>query len=223
MKSIIVTGAGSGLGKELSLKLAKEGYHIIVAGRNLSKLQKVQHEIGEEHAHAVTIDIQDLRSVKDAIDELSKSFEIHGLVNNAGVGYFGPFIEQQEKDIQEMLQTNIAGTMYMTQAVLPILSKNKKGFLMNIISTAGLRGKVNEAVYVASKFAVRGFTESIQKEYEQQGIHISAVYMGGMNTPFWDHNDHIADRTRLRSPEEVAEIILANRSEPSIIIESSKP
>jgi short-subunit dehydrogenase len=223
MKSIIVTGAGSGLGKELSLKLSKEGYHIIVAGRNLSKLQKVQHEIGEDHAHAITIDIQDLRSVKDAIDELSKSFEIHGLVNNAGVGYFGPFIEQQEKDIQEMLQTNIAGTMYMTQAVLPILSKNKKGFLMNIISTAGLRGKVNEAVYVASKFAVRGFTESIQKEYEQQGIHISAVYMGGMNTPFWDHNDHIADRTRLRSPEEVAEIILANRSEPSIIIESSKP
>ena len=62
---------------------------------------------------------------------------------------------------------------------------------MNIISTAGLRGKVNEAVYAASKFAVRGFTESLQKEYEGSRMKINAVYMGGMDTPFWEGSNHV--------------------------------
>ena len=119
-------------------------------------------------------------------DELSKAYSIYGLVNNAGVGHFGPFADNSKQQISEMLDTNVLGTILMTKAVLPLLLKNGEGRIMNIISTAGLRGKVNEAVYVASKFAVRGFTESLQKEYEGSQMKINAVYMGGMDTPFWD-------------------------------------
>jgi len=79
---------------------------------------------------------------------------------------------------------------------------------------------VNEAVYVASKFAVRGFTESLQKEYEGSGIKFNAVYMGGMDTPFWDESDHIRDKSRLRSAKEIAEIIIGQMDQASIIIES---
>lgn len=74
---------------------------------------------------------------------------------------------------------------------------------MNIISTAGLRGKVNESVYCASKFAIRGFSESLLKELEGR-IKVVAVYMGGMDTPFWNNTDHVKDKSRFKSPREVA-------------------
>ena len=102
-----------------------------------------------------------------------------------------------------MIDINVKGTILVTLGLLP----HMKGSIINIISTAGLKGKVNEAVYVASKFAVRGFTESLQKEYENSHLVITAVYMGGMNTPFWDETEHIKDKSRLKSPEDVAKEI----------------
>ena len=154
------------------------------------------------------------------MNEISRTNEIFGLVNNAGVGHFGPFEGIETAQISEMLDTNVLGTILMTKAILPHLQKNGQGRIMNIISTAGLRGKVNEAVYVASKFAVRGFTESLQKEYEGSEIKFNAVYMGGMDTPFWDKSDHIKDKSRLRSAKEIAEIIMEKLDQESIIIEN---
>src|SRR5574342_42597 len=121
-----------------------------------------------------------------------------------------------------MITTNVLGTILMTKAILPHILKSPDGRIMNIISTAGLRGKVNEAVYAASKFAVRGFTESLQKEYEDHSIKINAVYMGGMDTPFWDHTDHVKDTSRFRTPRQVAEIIMEQIDQDTIIIESKK-
>jgi short-subunit dehydrogenase len=131
-------------------------------------------------------------------------------------------MDLNDQDVSEMLDINVLGTIHMTKAVLPELLKNGNGRLINIVSTAGLRGKVNESVYVASKFAVRGFTESLQKEFEQTDLKITAVYMGGMDTPFWEGSSHVADTSRFRSPREVAELILQQIDEPSIIIESKK-
>jgi short-subunit dehydrogenase len=78
--------------------------------------------------------------------------------------------------------------------------------VINIISTAGLKGKVNESVYCASKYAVRGFTESLQEELKDK-LDVTAVYMGGMATPFWDQSTHIKDKSRLKSATEVAKYI----------------
>ncbi|MBU8770845.1 SDR family NAD(P)-dependent oxidoreductase [Cytobacillus oceanisediminis] len=223
MKSVIITGAGSGLGKELALLFAKQGFHIILTGRTLDKLQSVEKEIHEAggSAQSFTLDIANLQEISSLMTQI-QSHELYGLINNAGVGHFGPFDRLGKQEIQEMLQTNVLGTIYMTQAVLPYFKEKNVGFLMNIISTAGLKGKVNESVYAASKFAVRGFTESLQKELENTEIKVKAVYMGGMDTPFWDESDHIQNKSRLRSPEEVAVMILDNLNEESIVIESKK-
>ena len=223
MKSVIITGAGSGLGKELALLFAKQGFHIILTGRTLDKLQSVEKEIHEAggSAQSFTLDIAKLQDISSLMTQI-QSHELYGLINNAGVGHFGPFDSLGEQEIQEMLQTNVLGTIYMTQAVLPYFKEKNVGFLMNIISTAGLKGKVNESVYAASKFAVRGFTESLQKELEDTDIKVKAVYMGGMDTAFWDESDHIKNKSRLRSPEEVAVMIMDNLDEESIVIESKK-
>lgn len=224
MKTIIVTGAGSGLGKELSLLFSQQGYHLFLAGRSADNLSAVKTEIEEAGGTAdyVVLNVQRESDILKSIEEICKSHKIFGLVNNAGVGYFGPLVKITQQEINEMLQTNVLGTILMTKAVLPILEEQNEGLLMNIISTAGLRGKVNEAVYAASKFAVRGFTESLQKEYENTAIKIKAVYMGGMDTPFWGGSNHIADSSRFRSAKEVAEMIIEQIDQDEIIIESKK-
>ncbi|MBG9541777.1 SDR family NAD(P)-dependent oxidoreductase [Cytobacillus firmus] len=223
MKSVIITGAGSGLGKELALLFAGQGFHIILTGRTLEKLQSVEQEIHEAggSAQSYTVDITQTKDISKLMTQL-QNHELYGLINNAGVGHFGPVNSLSAHDIQEMFETNTLGTIYMTQAVLPLLKEKNEGLLMNIISTAGLKGKVNESVYVASKFAVRGFTESLQKELENTNIKVKAVYMGGMDTPFWDENDHIKDKSMLRSPKAVAAMILDHIEEDSIVIESKK-
>lgn len=224
MKTIIVTGAGSGLGKELSILFSQQGYHVFMMGRAVDKLSAVKTVIERAGGAAdfIVLDVQKETDIFIKIKEISKNHRIVGLVNNAGVGHFGPFVNITENEISEMLNTNVLGTILMTKAVLPLLQEQGEGLLINIISTAGLRGKVNEAVYVASKFAVRGFTESLQKEYENSSIKIKAIYMGGMDTPFWAGSNHVADTSCFRSPKEVAEIIMSQLDQDEIIIESKK-
>ncbi|GAM16363.1 SDR family NAD(P)-dependent oxidoreductase [Mesobacillus selenatarsenatis] len=224
MKAIIVTGAGTGLGKELALLLAKQGYHLILTGRTEDNLKNVQNQIEQTGGSAtdLVLDLRNLEDIKEKALLISKKYEIYGLVNNAGLGHFGPFSEVSDNEIEEMFQTNVFGTIQMTKAILPYLELNNDGLIVNIVSTAGLRGKKNEAVYCSSKFAVRGFTESLQKEYEGTGIRFVAAYMGGMNTPFWEESDHVSDPSRLRSPAEVAEIIIGNLEKDDIVIESKK-
>ncbi|MCM3115755.1 SDR family oxidoreductase [Neobacillus sp. MER 74] len=224
MKTIIITGAGSGLGKELAHLFSQKGYHLLLTGRTVEKLTSARDEIVADGGKAdiLLLDIQNGDDVSKKVKEISHTYTISGLVNNAGVGHFGPFVEINEQDMVEMINTNVLGTLLMTKEILPYLLQTTDGRIMNIISTAGLRGKVNEAVYAASKFAVRGFTESLQKEYEDHSIKINAVYMGGMDTPFWDHTDHVKDPSRFRTPKEVAEMIMEQIDQDSIIIESKK-
>jgi short-subunit dehydrogenase len=224
MKALLITGAGSGLGRELALLFSQNNLHILLVGRSKDKLQRVKMEIEQlgGNADVIQADIRSYHEISAKIKELSEHYSLQGVINNAGVGYFGPFVKMEENEIVEMTETNFLGTIYVTKAILPILEQQNSGFVMNIISTAGLRGKVNEAAYVASKFAVRGFTESLQKEYENTNIKFTPVYMGGMDTPFWENSDHIKDPSRLRSPKEVAEIIMSQLNEESIIIENHK-
>ena len=222
MKTMIVTGAGSGLGKELAFLFSKKGFHLLLVGRTIEKLVEAKQEIEAlgGKADLLSLDISNNEDLVSKLNGLNERYQVAGLVNNAGVGHFGPFTEMDDTQIKEMLETNVWGTVLMTKAILPLLSQNGEGRIMNIISTAGLRGKVNEAVYVASKFAVRGFTESLQKEYEGSGIKFNAVYMGGMDTPFWDESTHVSDKSRFRTAKEVAEFIMDQIDQDSIIIES---
>jgi len=170
----------------------------------------------------LTVDVSDPASLPAKLEEALEGKTVAALINNAGVGHFGPLSEMESPQIEEMFRTNTLGTIYMTQAILPFLQEEGCGYVINIISTAGLRGKVNESVYAASKFAVRGFTESLQKEYEGSGITFTATYMGGMDTPFWENSSHVNEPSRFRKSQEVAEAIVNGLGEKEIIIESKK-
>ncbi|WP_053361702.1 SDR family oxidoreductase [Bacillus sp. FJAT-27251] len=222
MKTIIITGAGTGLGKELSLLLAKQDYHIVLIGRSEASLNDVKKQIeqGEGHASILTLDIRNPEDIKEKMLVLNKHHHLYGLINNAGIGCFGPFSQAMDQEVEDTFSTNVFGTIYMTKAVLPYLENNKEGLVLNIISTAGLRGKKHEAIYSASKFAIRGFTESLQKEYEGSNIRFISAYMGGMDTPFWEGSNHVENPAKFRSPQEVANLIIEQLDQDTIIIES---
>lgn len=212
MSAIVITGAGSGLGRALAEQYSSKYNEIILVGRNQDRLEQTKeilHQKAKLEVFTYSLNIQNQKEVESFSKTLFSQHKVTALINNAGVGHFGPVTQMSVEEIDEMLDTNVKGTIFLTQAFINEFSKKGTGKIVNIISTAGLRGKVNESVYVASKFAVRGFTESLVKELGGSGIVISGAYMGGIDTPFWDHNDHIKDKSRLKSPEFIAKKIFS--------------
>ncbi|MFK3961612.1 SDR family NAD(P)-dependent oxidoreductase [Pseudalkalibacillus hwajinpoensis] len=206
MKTILITGAGSGLGAELAKQWATKGHHVVLVGRTKQKIESIGQQIKDSKGvcSIYECDItnpEELKNLKQTMDQ--DNLQIHMLVNNAGTGTFGALEDITTSDIHKVIDTNVKGTIFATQTFLPTL-RSMGGRIMNIISTAGLKGKNHETVYVASKYAIRGFTESLWKELEGTGVSATAVYMGGMNTPFWANSDHINDVSRLKSPSEKA-------------------
>ena len=209
MKKVLITGAGSGLGAELAKCYSEQGDHIILVGRNEENLKNVSNSIVEKgfSAEYFVTDItkqEQMDKLKQSIRE--KHSQIDCLINNAGVGYFGAIEKLTVDEMNAMIDVNVKGTIMVTTTLLPYTRER----ILNIISTAGLRGKINEAVYCASKFAIRGFTESLQKELAENKIRLTAVYMGGMDTPFWENSTHIKDKSRLKSAKVVAKEIFDN-------------
>jgi short-subunit dehydrogenase len=221
LKTILITGAGTGLGKELALAYAQKGNRIILVGRTQSNLNEVSGMIEKTNGSAITTtcDISDSSVVEKLLSRLNETEKIDQVINNAGIGFFGPLQEISADEINQMIDTNVKGTIYVTKAILPTFLERNAGKIMNIISTAGLRGKVHETAYCASKFAIRGFTEALVKELANTTISVSGVYMGGMDTPFWDENNHVTDRSRLKSAKEVALEILERENETELIID----
>lgn len=207
--------------KELALAYAQKGNRIILVGRTKSHLDEVRQIIEKSNgsARTATCDITDSNRVEQLFSHLNETEKIDQVINNAGIGYFGPLQEIPADKISHMIETNVKGTIYVTKAILPTFLERNAGKIMNIISTAGLRGKVHETAYCASKFAIRGFTEALVKELEHTSISVSGVYMGGMDTPFWDENHFVTDRSRLKSAKEVALEILERENETELIID----
>jgi len=207
----LITGAGSGLGKELALLLSKT-HHVILIGRGQLKLDELATTINQDgQATGISCDItkpEQLLSLELQLKDLSL-LPIDLVINNAGIGHFGSIESADMKDWDAMFQTNTLAPMAITKTFLPYMKKQKSGLFINILSTAALRGKINESGYVASKYALKGFSESMAKELEPFGIRVVRAYMGGMNTPFWKDTNHVSDPTVFRTPTEVAQTIIS--------------
>ena len=177
-KIALVTGAGKGIGRAVAIALAKEGVNVCLIARTEKDLQNVSKEIqafGVKAAFAIA-DVSDIQSVNKAVEKLQKeSGDIDILINNAGTGTFGKFLELDPSEWENQVKVNLFGVYYVTRAVLPQMIERKTGDIINVSSTAGLKGNALTSAYSASKFGVMGLTESLMQEVRKHNIRVTAL------------------------------------------------
>lgn len=225
---IVITGAGSGLGAALAKKYSELGAHICLLGRTEAKLVDIGKKLSNNYS-IHTVDVSENKDVKRVFNTIINTYgQINLLFNNAGVGVFNLAEELDEEAIHTMIDINLKGTIFCSQEALKQMKKQNSGTIVNIVSTAGLIGKATESVYCASKFGVKGFTESLVIELTGTPISVFAAYMGGMNTDFWTGIFDNEKTSKMMDPDDIAEIIMdnikprKNISIPEIIIKNSK-
>jgi NAD(P)-dependent dehydrogenase (short-subunit alcohol dehydrogenase family) len=187
-KVAIVTGSSTGIGYETSLALARDGFITYATMRNLNKAENIKSIATKEKLplHVKQLDVIDDASVKNAVQAISSETggRIDVLVNNAGYGLNGAFEDLSMDEIKAQYETNFFGLIRVTEAVLPIMRKQKSGTIVNISSGAGRFGFPSGSAYVSTKFAVEGLSESISYELEPFGIKVVIVEPGVIRTNF---------------------------------------
>ena len=188
-KVAVVTGSSSGIGFETSLLLARNGFYVYATMRNPDKSKKegMINVANRERLplQVIPLDVTDDKSVKEAVDKIApEQGKIDVLVNNAGYLLLGPLEELSIEEFKEQFETNFFGVIRVTQAVLPIMRRQRQGTIVNISSIAGKIGFPLSSPYVSSKFALEGLLESMAYEVEQFGIKVILVEPGVIKTNF---------------------------------------
>lgn len=220
---VIITGASRGLGKATALLFGKEGAHIIAVSRTSSELEDTVQQIRDPGGSAIAIptDITDLTQVLDLFRRVEENYgRIDILINNAGIGLFGPVAELTPEALDQMLAVNVKGTVYCSQEAFKRMKIAHSGHIINILSTASKVGRANESGYTASKWAQAGFTESLKAEAKPFGIRVTSFCPGGMNTAFWQTPDNQAHQQQAQdfmNPQSIAELLLQIAAFPSAI------
>jgi 3-oxoacyl-[acyl-carrier protein] reductase len=211
-KVAIVTGGSRGIGRAIAAALLQRGVHVAINGVNKEHLEKAETELGRVATAGARVlifaaDVRDQLAVQSLVDETARrQGGIDILVNNAGVGWFGSLESQGHDDWRRVMDTNVTGIFNCCKAAIPHLRRRGGGYIINISSLAGSHPFVGGASYCASKAAVDAFSEALMQEVREDGIRVSYVKPGSVNTDFMGHADP-QNEWKLR-PEDVAQVVV---------------
>ena len=180
-KVVLVTGASRGIGVELARRFAGEGARLALAARSLSDLEKVRAEIEERGAKAIAVpaDVSDLESLRAMLKEVERALgPVDILVNNAGVEEVFDFENTSLERIEEIVQINLIGPLWLTRLVAPSMIERRTGHICNISSLAGVTPVPHNAVYATTKHGLVGMSRSLRMELEEHGVEVSVVCPG---------------------------------------------
>jgi 3-oxoacyl-[acyl-carrier protein] reductase len=181
----IVTGGARGIGKAISQSLAQDGAHLVISDVNLGEAKETADLLASSGRRclAVEANVTDGKAVAAMVDQTVREFgRIDILINNAGITRDGLLLRMKEEDWDLVLNVNLKGAFHCTKSVLPLMSKQRSGRIVNIASIVGVMGNAGQANYAASKAALIGFTKSVAREYASRGITANAVAPGFIDT-----------------------------------------
>lgn len=213
--TVLVTGAGSGIGRAIALAFADEGARVVVTGRTHTPLEALA-STDPDHLVPVIADVTERSDARRAVEIANARGDFAVLVNNAGAFTAGPIGSVSSESVQQLLDTNIAGVTQMTQAALePLVARN--GAIVNISSAAGRRATPGAAVYAASKAAVESLTTSLAVELAQLGVRVNAIAPGPIKTPILERAGMSPEQAEAAWDVFVAQVPLGRAGQPEEI------
>ena len=208
-KVVVVVGATGGIGSAVARKLADAGATLVLAARNSSKLDALAGELSPTKVLSVPTDITDLQQVETLMQTTVKHFgQIDALINAAGAGILKQWNKLEPADLDAMLDLNLKGSFYTSQAAANVMKDRKSGHICNVIGILGKHSMAMGTAYCASKFGVVGFSKCMADELRRYGVKFTLFYFGGVDSPFWDNVSLKVDRSKMLSTETAANAIM---------------
>ncbi len=207
-KNILLAGATGSIGSQAAKLLAGSGANLFLAGRNAGKLSTVAEECGVPAEQTFVLDIADPLQVTELKEKYFSRFsEIDILINAAGVGIIKPMESLSEKDFMQSLHDNLFGPFLLVKAFLPAMKELKTGLIINIPGVLGKVPMAGAAAYSASKFGLVGMMQSIREELKRTDVRITNLFLGGVDSAFWDTIDLKVQREKMIKSHDAAKAI----------------
>jgi NAD(P)-dependent dehydrogenase (short-subunit alcohol dehydrogenase family) len=205
MRSVLITGASTGIGEACALYLAERGWRVLAGVRKPGDAERLS---ATENITPVTLDVtnfEHIASVVKLIRAETDSGELQGLINNAGIAVTGPLEFLPMADFRRQMEVNFFGLVALTQACLPLLRAGK-GRVVNISSIGGRIVAPFLTPYSASKFALEAFSDGLRRELRPWKVHVSSIQAGSIDTPIWEKSLKDADLFRSKLPKEAEDL-----------------
>ncbi len=214
-KTVVVTGATSGIGLALISSLQDAGYFPILTGRNADKVAALAagHKVP-----GYCLDVADAQAIPGVTTQIEAEHgPIWGLVNNAGIWLEGEFTDYSTQEIKAVIDTNTLGTILMTHAILPAMQTRGRGTIINVVSTGALYTRKMISVYSASKWAIRGFTGCLEAECAPKGVRVMGFYPGKVNSAMYETAGIDRNLDVAMTPEQAAAMIVTMLSDETMV------
>ncbi len=231
-KVAIVTGGTKGIGRAIAETLATAGMHVCITARRENEIEEATaalNKLSEGQALGVVCDVRVYEQVQSLFGKVeAESGGVDVLVNNAGIGMFATVEEMPAEDFRAILETNLFGVFYCCHEAIPLMKQRGGGYIINISSLAGANPHPRMAAYNASKFGLNGFSEALMQEVRHDGIKVSYIMPGSVNTEFGGDSPSDKNSWQLQ-PADIARVVLDllhhdDRALPSRVeIRPSKP
>jgi len=214
-KTIVVTGATSGLGLVLIALLKDAGYFPILTGRNADRVTALA---ASHKVPGYCLDVADAKAISGITEQIAADHgPIWGLINNAGIWLEGEFADYSAREIKAVIDTNTFGTIMMTHAVLPAMQSRRSGAIINVVSTGALYTRKMISVYSASKWAIRGFTGCLEAECGPKGVRVMGFYPGKIASNMYEAAGIKRNLDVAMTPQQAAAMIVTMLQDETMV------
>jgi len=217
-KLILVTGASRGLGRQIATACAERGYRLALVARDETELNELAETLRSTHACEVGVFASDLTESASSARCIASVQAAMGavdvLVNNAGIGWYKPFLEHTPEEHDRMIDINFRSVVQLTHAALPAMLEQKRGHIINIASDLAQRALGNMAVYTATKHAMRGLSRSLSQEYRTRGVKITQINPGMIDSSFNNSVEGSLDEFGALKTKPLADLIVQVMEQP---------
>jgi NADP-dependent 3-hydroxy acid dehydrogenase YdfG len=207
-KNVLIVGATGGIGMETARLIQNNKANVFLTGRNTTKLNEVADQHGIDRSRAHTLDITNASAVEQVAAKLHEQVgQLDILINVAGIGIIKPLEKLTYEDFDQVIDVNLKGTFYLLKSFLPPMKAAKKGLIINLPGVLGKTPMSGAAAYAASKYGLNGMLKSVREELKRTEVRITNLYLGGVDTPFWDDIDMRVNRDKFITQKEAAKAV----------------